>query len=185
MASRPITPVTPSHDPLSTHPHTETALHSRPPVSLSKPNSYLASGVAGSSVNHDHIQGAPVESSLLAESAQYENEDLSNDYQPESTTMDHGPAPDLNRSVSQMSQSRTQPPSRGGTLKKKASLKRTGSLGRNVSKRSSRAGSVRSVTLGEKEKYGQSEEYNSVFYSPVPTSGNPTELLSSRFQCMS
>jgi hypothetical protein len=40
------------------------------------------------------------------------------------------------------------------------------------------------MTLGEKEKYGQSEEMNSVFYCPVPTSGSPTELLANRFQGM-
>lgn len=98
--------------------------------------------------------------------------------------MAQGGAPELHRSASQMSQSQIQTPSRGGTLKKKASLKRTSSLMRTSSRRSSRAGSVRSVTLGEKEKYGQSEEMNSVFYCPVPTSGSPTELLANRFQCM-
>jgi hypothetical protein len=180
MASRPITP---SHDAHSTHLHDNTSLPSRPPVSSSKPNSYLGSGVPGSSVNHDGPQAAPVESSLLAQSAEYENENVEKDHQHEPTAMDHGAVPELQRSASQMSQSQTQTPSRGGTLKKKASLKRTGSLMRTTSKRSSRAGSVRSVTLGEKEKYGQNEEMNSVFYCPVPTSGNPTELLANRFQC--
>lgn len=84
----------------------------------------------------------------------------------------------LQRSNSQMSQSAT--PSRGGTLKKKASL-RGGSLKRSGSRKSSYAGSVRSMKLGEKEKY-ESEESNSAFYCPVPTSGNPTELLATRFQ---
>ena len=179
MASRPITP---SHDAYPTHLHDDTSLPHRPPVSSSKPNSYLGSGLPGTSVNHDNTSGAPPESSLLAQSTQYENEGLDKDYQHTSTAVDHGAVPELHRSESQMSQ--TQTPSRGGTLKKKASLKRTGSLMRSNSKRSSQAGSVRSVTLGEKEKFGQTEEMNSVFYCPVPTSGNPTDLLANRFQCM-
>ena len=88
----------------------------------------------------------------------------------------------VQRSNSQMSQSQNALPSRGGTLKKKASLKRTGSLGRSASRKSSYAGSVRSMRLGEKEKYGETEESNSAFYCPIPTSGNPTELLATRFQ---
>ena len=86
----------------------------------------------------------------------------------------------LQRSNSQMSQSATAVPSRGGTLKKKASLK--GSLKRSGSKKSSYAGSVRSMRLGEKEKYEPTEEQNSAFYCPVPISGSPTDLLADRFQ---
>jgi hypothetical protein len=179
MGSRPITPSREAHP---AHLNDDISVPSRPPVSSSKPNSYLGSGVAGSAVNYDHAQGAPVESSHLAQSAPYENEDLDKDYPHTSAAMDHGVVPELHRSASQMSQSQIQTPSRGGTLKKKSSLKRTSSLMRTSSRRSSRAGSVRSLTLGEKEKYGQGEEMNSVFYCPVPTSGSPTELLANRFQ---
>jgi hypothetical protein len=181
MASRPITP---SRDAHLTHLNDDISVPSRPPVSSSRPNSYLGSGVPGSAVNHDHAQGAPVESSVLAQSLPYENEDLDKDYPHTSAAMDYGVVPELHRSASQMSQSQIQTPSRGGTLKKKSSLKRTSSLMRTSSRRSSRAGSVRSLALGEKEKYGQSEEMNSVFYCPVPTSGSPTELLANRFQGM-
>jgi hypothetical protein len=179
MASRPITP---SRDAHPTHLHDDISGPSRPPGSSSKPNLYLGSGMPGSAVNYDHAQGAPVESSLLAQSNAYENEDLDKDYPHTSAAMDHGGVLELRRSGSQMSQSQMQTPSRGGTLKKKSSVKRTSSLMRTSSRRSSRAGSVRSLTLGEKEKYGQSDEMNSVFYCPVPTSGNPTELLANRFQ---
>jgi hypothetical protein len=74
-------------------------------------------------------------------------------------------------------------PSRSGTLKKKGSLKKKG-LRRSGSKRNSRAGSVTSLLLGEKERYadGEGAERDSVFYTPVPTSGNPTEILANRFQ---
>jgi hypothetical protein len=181
MASRPITP---SRDAHPTHLNDDISVPSRPPVSSSKPNSYSGSGVPGRAGDHDHAQGAPVESSLLVQSAPYEGEDLDKDDPHTSAVMDHGAAPELRRSASQMSQSQIQTPSRGGTLKKKSSLKRTSSLMRTSSRRSSRAGSVRSMTLGEKEKYGQSEEMNSVFYCPVPTSGSPTELLANRFQGM-
>lgn len=88
----------------------------------------------------------------------------------------------LQRSGSQLSQSATAVPSRGGTLKKKASLKRTSSLNRSGSKRGSYAGSVRSLKLGDGEKYETTEEQNSAFYCPIPTTGSPTDLLADRFQ---
>jgi len=74
-------------------------------------------------------------------------------------------------------------PSRGGTLKKKGSLKKK-SLRGNSSRRNSRAGSVTSLLLGEKERYagGEGAERDSAFYTPVPTSGSPTEILANRFQ---
>jgi hypothetical protein len=109
-----------------------------------------------------------------------------------SALADGAPAPEpgeLRRSYSQVSHASQvmATPSRSGTLKKKASLKRSGSLKRTGSKRSSYAGSVRSLNLGEKEKYGVGgdDEMNSAFFTPVPTSGNPTEILANRFQGMS
>jgi len=78
-----------------------------------------------------------------------------------------------------MSQGDTLIPSRGGTLKKKASLRRTGSMKRSSSRRSSRAGSVRSLAL---QPAGDEDETHSAFYCPVPTTGNPTEILANRFQ---
>ena len=73
-------------------------------------------------------------------------------------------------------------PSRGGTLKKKGSLKK--SFRRNSSRRNSRAGSVASLLLGEKERHadGEGAERDSAFYTPVPTGGSPTEILANRFQ---
>jgi hypothetical protein len=55
---------------------------------------------------------------------------------------------------------------------------------RSGSKRSLRAGSVRSLVLGDKEKYSVDgvEDPNSAFYVPIPTGGNPTEVLAERFQ---
>ncbi|KAK0610437.1 hypothetical protein B0T17DRAFT_113314 [Bombardia bombarda] len=69
--------------------------------------------------------------------------------------------------------------SRGNTLKKKASLRRGGSLKRSSSRRSMKAGSVRSLAL---QSATDQDEVNSAFFCPVPTSGNPTEVLANRFQ---
>lgn len=73
--------------------------------------------------------------------------------------------------------------SRGNTLKKKSSMRRsgsrTGSLMRSSSRRSMKAGSVRSLAL---QSSHDPEETMSAFYCPVPTTGNPTEALSARFQ---
>jgi hypothetical protein len=71
-------------------------------------------------------------------------------------------------------------PSRSGTLKKKSSVKRSGSLKRSGSRRSAYAGSIRGVSVEDEER-GAARE-NSVFYTPVPTSGSPTEILANRFQ---
>jgi hypothetical protein len=70
--------------------------------------------------------------------------------------------------------------SRGNTLKKKSSMRRQASLGRSGSRRSAKAGSVRSLALNSAS---DPDEANSAFYCPVPTTGNPTEVLTNRFQC--
>lgn len=70
--------------------------------------------------------------------------------------------------------------SRSNTLKKKSSLRRSGSLGRSSSRRSMKAGSVRSLAL---QSNADDDEMHSAFYCPVPTTGNPTEALANRFQC--
>ncbi|KAI3339350.1 hypothetical protein F4824DRAFT_508747 [Ustulina deusta] len=69
--------------------------------------------------------------------------------------------------------------SRGNTLKKKNSLRRSASLKRSGSRRSMKAGSVRSLAL---QSSHEPDEMHSAFYCPVPTSGAPTELLAHRFQ---
>jgi hypothetical protein len=68
-------------------------------------------------------------------------------------------------------------PSRSGTLKKKSSVKRSGS------RRSVHAGSIRGVTIDDQEHGYERDE--SVFYTPVPTKGTPTEVLADRFQSTS
>ncbi|EGE00788.1 hypothetical protein TESG_08081 [Trichophyton tonsurans CBS 112818] len=100
--------------------------------------------------------------------------------------MDSGSVREGPRTDSPASTANTNPislPSRSSTLKKKPSLSKKASLRRGGSRKSSRAGSVRSMNLGEKEKYGVAQdEANSAFFVPIPTSGNPTEVLAARFQ---
>lgn len=94
-----------------------------------------------------------------------------------------GSSLDVPRAESQMSMPHSTLPSRASTLKKKASLSKRGSFRRSGSRKSSQAGSMRSISLGEKERYGVTDdELNSAFCVPIPTSGNPTELLATRFQ---
>lgn len=85
----------------------------------------------------------------------------------------------MRRTDSVVSNGDARPLSRGGTLKKKGSVKRGSSLRRSSSRRSSRAGSVRSLAL---QTPADVEDVRSAFYSPVPTTGNPTEILANRFQ---
>jgi|SRR5690242_8947390 len=71
-------------------------------------------------------------------------------------------------------------PSRSGTLKKKGSVKRASSLKRSGSRKSVHAGSIRGVTIDDQE-HGYDRE-DSIFYTPVPTKGSPTDILADRFQ---
>ncbi|KAF8866060.1 hypothetical protein BDZ45DRAFT_330757 [Acephala macrosclerotiorum] len=122
--------------------------------------------------------GNPQELSPLSQSAQQNygkfNEEW--DASQRGSSIIDGP---MQRSNSVMSQGDTLIPSRGGTLKKKASLRRGGPLKRSSSRRSSRAGSVRSLAL---QSSADVDEMHSAFFSPVPTTGNPTEILANRFQ---
>lgn len=135
----------------------------------------------------DFAQGAPDTGSPLSQSAQQNqsaklNEEFDAGQQESSTG--GGDFGDLRRNESVVSQSHTLTPSRGGTLKKKQSFSRKGSVKRTGSKRGSRPGSVKSLGLGDQEDYTDrhGNEMNSAFFTPVPTSGNPTEILANRFQ---
>ncbi|KAI3396035.1 hypothetical protein diail_531 [Diaporthe ilicicola] len=69
--------------------------------------------------------------------------------------------------------------SRNNTLKKRSSLRRASSMKRSGSRRSMKAGSVRSLAL---QSNPDEDELHSAFHCPVPTTGNPTEALANRFQ---
>lgn len=88
---------------------------------------------------------------------------------------------DTHQAISTMSQSHTLTPSRGGTLKKRQSLSRKNSLKRSGSRKNSRPGSVKSLTFAD-DVAGHGSEMNSAFFTPVPTTGSPTEILANRFQ---
>lgn len=70
--------------------------------------------------------------------------------------------------------------SRGNTLQKKGSIKRKSSLKRSSSRRSIHAGSLKGVSMDGEGTTDRST--NSVFYTPIPTSGSPTDILTNRFQ---
>jgi hypothetical protein len=183
MAARPLTP---SHDNYGPAPNPTEPAHLSRGYGYhtgSRPNSYLASGsILPSDLNVG--QGGMPDHSPLSHSARF-HEDFSASRRG-SSLLDSGVGGDLQRSDSQMSQSHTLTPSRGGTLRKKPSLSKKGSLRKSNSRKSSRAGSVRSLVLGEKEKYSSTggEDANNAFYVPIPTTGSPTDILANRFQGM-
>jgi len=138
----------------------------------------------------DFAQAAPTESSPLSQSVRHDPAAQNHDNhagQRDSTLVDgDGNQPELYRSGSMVSQPNTLAPSRGGTLKKRQSLKKSGSVKRSSSRKSLRPGSVTSLALGDREKYSGDQGDNELYsYTPVPTTGNPTEILADRFQGMS
>jgi hypothetical protein len=176
MSSRPVTPASGAYGSLhdSSMPGvSEAATNPQRPTSLSRNASHASrrsqvGSIAPEPEDGDLGSGPPRTSSALSQHDQISNQ---NDEAFERSSI-------LRRSTSQLSQSQGQTPSRGGTLKKKSSMRRS------LSKRSSYAGSVKSLRLGEKEKYAETDENMSVFYSPVPTNSQPTQLLADRFQGM-
>jgi hypothetical protein len=120
--------------------------------------------------------GRPSDSSPLSQAATQQQGHFNEEWDASQRGSSIAEGPGMQRSNSATSQGETLIPSRGGTLKKKASLRRGNSLKRSGSRRSSRAGSVRSLALEP-----EGDEMRSAFYSPVPTTGNPTEILASRF----
>ena len=138
------------------------------------------------SVPSDLAQGAPTEVSPLSQSVgNTQHTKQSDGFNADDTQMgsSHNADSDLRGRTSTMSQSQTLTPSRGGTLKKRQSLSKKASLKRKDSGKRSRAASVRS--LGGEDRHGflgDQMELNNAFYTPVPTTGNPTEILANRFQ---
>lgn len=126
----------------------------------------------------DFAQGHPDASSPLAQSVNQSSgvfhEDLGASQQDSAIAGDVKPP--IDRSASTASTAVGAGPTRGGTLKKRNSMKRTGSLKRSNSKKSLKAGS--SAVYGP----NTDKEYNSVYTTPIPTSGQPTEVLAQRFQ---
>ena len=137
----------------------------------------------------DFGHGGPIDSSPLSQSNQQGQlahiHDIDNDHHAPSNGNGRITS-DPRRSESVMSQSQTLTPSRGGTLKKRQSLSRKVSQKQNVSRRNSYAGSEKGLVFAEGEKHRSAErdELNSAFFTPVPTTGNPTEILANRFQGM-
>lgn len=175
MAARPQTPVQDAYIPQPNNPGTLNRGYSVR-SSSSRPLSYAGNGSA--------FYGHGALDQLQVPHNPRFREELDTASRRSSVAVD-GPV-GSQHSVSQMSQVRSPTPSRSGTLRKKASLSKKGSLRRNGSRRSLRAGSVPSLSLGDREKYHSdgTEDANSAFAVPVPTTGNPTEVLANRFQGM-
>jgi hypothetical protein len=146
-------------------------------VNSSRPQFTTTGSTATQVTDWGATPGTLQDSSLLAQTASQQQGRFNEEWdasQRGSSIIDGGLA--MHRSISNASQGETLPPSRGGTLKKKASLRRGNSLKRSGSRRSSRAGSVRSLALQP-----EGNEMYSAFFSPIPTGGNPTEILANRF----
>lgn len=179
MSSRPETP---SHDPYG----------STARSSALGPQGGGYGNMGGLSSANDFAKGAsgnPTESSPLSQSLQQQggglgkfSEDFDASVRGSSVLEDS--TPKLQRSASTKSTSSTLNQSgtlsRGNTLKKKTSISRKSSLKRSGSRRSLYAGSIKGVPTGD-ESAGPSSD-NSVFYTPIPTSGSPTDVLANRFQ---
>ena len=132
-----------------------------------------------SSGTTDFAHGAPGDGSSLSQQGQPHELGAN---QRGMTPTDDGAGGEMHRANSSMSQSHTLTPSRGGTLKKKQSLKRSGSK-RTGSRRNSFAGSIKGLAVGDQQYDGaDDEQMNSAFFTPVPTTGSPTEILANRFQ---
>ncbi|KAL9603663.1 MAG: hypothetical protein Q9219_000982 [cf. Caloplaca sp. 3 TL-2023] len=128
----------------------------------------------------EFAQGAPQETSILSEADRSQDPAIS---QRGSTLVDSGAGGGMHQEESASSQSHTLTPSRGGTLKKKRSLSKKGSVKRSGSRRSSYAGSIKGLAIGDQQYDGaDDEQMNSAFFTPVPTTGSPTEILANRFQ---
>ena len=133
-------------------------------------------------LNRGYGSGAPSRTDLhdfahegnRADSAQTDNHAA---HSSNATAVEHD-ASGLDRSASSASTA-AGGPSRSGTLKKRQSVSRKTSLKRSGSRKSLRAGSTKGVAHGDRT---DDHEYNSAFYTPIPTSSSPTEILANRFQ---
>lgn len=129
--------------------------------------------------------GNPIESSPLSQSLQqqqHHHHHLGNfhedfDASQRGSSIVDG---DIHRSASSASAHQGGSLSRNSTLKKKGSLSRKSSLKRSGSRKSLRAGSIKGVNIHDEGV--DPPHHNSVFYTPIPTSGAPTDILANRFQ---
>jgi hypothetical protein len=122
--------------------------------------------------------GRPNETSPLSQSFQRTNDMYSShgdDTEDRGSTMQQLEGAGLRRTASYSSSKAGASVSRSNTLKKQKSLSRKSSLKRSGSRKSLAAGSIKGIS-------GGNEEYNSVFHTPIPTTGTPTEILANRFQ---
>jgi len=175
------------------------AAQSAIPVPTPSDPAHLSRGYGASShLDVDGVEGNdfantpsnPIDPSLLAQSLEpTSGSQRRGRFEESFDAQTRGPSILMDEDLPQRSASRASTlnqgaaPSRGGTLKKKSSVKRSGSLKRSGSRRSTHAGSIRGVAIEDPDH--PSSKHNNVFYTPVPTSGSPTEILANRFQGLS
>jgi hypothetical protein len=153
--------------------------------SIPSPNSALANKGYGTSSGADFAPtaGNAIPTSPLAQSFQQNPNTFSSTRYEDMDDEDRGSSlqqlegAGLQRTASMTSKSGM--PSRSNTLKKQKSLTRKTSLKRSGSRKSLQAGNIKGVSSDERV-----QDYNNVFYTPVPTTGAPTEVLANRFQGM-
>lgn len=129
------------------------------------------------------VPGQPVQSSPLSRSVEHDDSRRRGD-------MDVGNNASSVRNGSALLQGQsmgdayTMTPSRGGTLKKRNSLSKKSSVKRSDSRRSTATDIMKGRIIDHEEKLvvGDEDNTNSAYYTPVPTSGTPTEVLANRFQ---
>lgn len=120
----------------------------------------------------------PNMSSPLAQSAGHHGGAFYEDFdasQRGSSIIDDGPQRSASRASTAVPSGGV---SRSNTLKKKSSFRRTASIKRSGSRKSLRAGSIKGVVGVDAD----SEHFHSYAFTPVPTTGTPTEVLANRFQ---
>ncbi|KAH6677758.1 PH domain-containing protein [Plectosphaerella plurivora] len=158
--------------------------HNHEPRHLHTNENHRVNNAAQSSASHPDQPDTEDDSASLVARPRLNNGKFTEEWDASQrgSSIIHGYSTNMQRSNSYSSnagEDQLNLPSRGNTLKKKNSLRRNGSMKRSGSRRSMQAGSVRSLAL---QSTSDPDEAHSAFHCPVPTEGNPTEVLATRFQ---
>ncbi|KAI9816526.1 MAG: hypothetical protein M1827_001658 [Pycnora praestabilis] len=188
MASGPQTPA--AHDTYGSvpTPHELVRLDKSHEFASHDTSSHLRPSSTVGATDFGDTAGHPIESSPLSQSVQQQQETRFNEEfetPQRGTSFVDGGAESTHKAESVTSVVNPVSPARGGTLKKKSSLRKKDSVKRSDSRKSTRPGDVeRSLALAEQERYEHEyrDEMRSFNFTPVPITGNPTEILSNRFQ---
>lgn len=189
MAARPPTPVLDAYGSYNANPYIDMPLDADPPTpaaAATQHHHHQYHTNQQQQQQHHHYQYQPRFHEDFDAASQRGSLVLEGPSAVQSVAAASVPPGLVQRSLSQMSLSRSATPTRSSTLKKRTSLSKRGSMRRSGSRKSLRAGSVRSLNLGDRDRYGAGadgvDDVNSAFAVPIPTDSNPTEVLAGRFQ---